>query len=153
MMKNGAKFQILKILLINLIIISAFISFGHGNNSKENLISSQKILEMNVLRASEFKAINPEVDSCLNNIGQDVKLQNFSAATFSGNKCGVTRFGSGIGLNVYNSFYKSNQADKQYILLKLKEIAAKYGYKSYSILISDNETKLMIDREIDQHQL
>ena len=47
----------------------------------------------------------------------------------------------------------SNKEDREYILVKLKEISARYGYKSYSILISDNETKLKIDKEIDHLQL
>lgn len=151
-MKNGTKYKLFKIFFINLIVLLTLASCDNSNNSKVKLANSQKDLETNVLNTHELKAINPEVDSCLNNIGQDVKLKNFSAATFPGNKCGITRFGNGLGLNVYNSFYESNKVDKEYILLKLKKIAAKYGYKSYSILISDNEEKLMIDREIDHHQ-
>jgi hypothetical protein len=99
-------------------------------------------------------AINNEVTSCLNNIGQDVKVKKYSANTFSGNKCGVTRYGKdGIALNIYNSFYQNNLADLNYILKSLNDIAVRYGYSSYSILISDNETKLMVDREIQKHQL
>ncbi|MCI5197541.1 MAG: hypothetical protein D3919_15240 [Candidatus Electrothrix sp. AW5] len=151
-MRNTKQYILLKILLINLVLSITLISCDNGNNSKVKLIKSKNTQETHLPEVKELKAINPEVDFCLNNIGQDVKLKNFSAATFSGNKCGITRFGKGIGLNVYNSFYQSNQSDKNYILLRLKEIATKYGYKSYSILISDNEGKLMIDREVDHHQ-
>ncbi len=96
---------------------------------------------------------NADVDNCLNNIGQDVILKKFSADTFLGNECGVTRFGKGVGLNIYNSFYQQNLTDKAYILHRLKGIASKYGYNEYSILLSDNENKLMTDRNIEIHQV
>ena len=95
-----------------------------------------------------------ELNLCLENIGQDVITKNFSAKTFPGNKCGVTRWGrNGIGLNIYNSFYQNNIKELDYMLQSLEKIAMRYGYKNYAILISDNENKLMIDREIQNQRL
>ena len=76
------------------------------------------------------------LDKCFSNVGEDVKRKSWAAQTFSGNECGITRFGQGITLNMKFSAYDSTkQKYTPYILDKLKEIAKKYGYDHYSIMI------------------
>ena len=105
-------------------------------------------------KKNDQKNTKKELNLCLENIGQDVITKNFSEKTFPGNKCGVTRWGrNGIGLNIYNSFYQNNIKELDYMLQSLEIIAKRYGYTNYAILISDNENKLMIDREIQNQRL
>lgn len=153
------------LLVAILAIIAGFSSCKNNNDppiseNKQAIVTQpiEKKVDVVVKKAQPLEpkvninAKNPKVESCLNNVGDDVKTKSFSANTFSGNKCGVTRYGTdGIGLNIYNSFYQENLADKDYALQMLRKIALKYGYKKYSILISDNEAKLMMDREVETH--
>ena len=147
MRTNNVLRQSLSIYISLLLTISIVSCEGNTNSNDSN------IKEENTVTIERIKVINPEVNRCLNNIGDDVKTKNYSSNSFYGNECGVTRFGEGIGLNIYQSFYQNNLSDNKYIIQELKTIASKYGYRSYSILISDNETKLMIDREIEKHHL
>ena len=49
--------------------------------------------------------------------------------------------------------YQNNIKELDYMLQSLEIIAKRYGYTNYAILISDNENKLMIDREIQNQRL
>ena len=117
----------------------------------------EKIIFSSIILVSISQASNYDkkyIDSCLNNIGNDVKTKNWMSSTFASTECGITMYGKGISLNIkFNAFDALKTKYKHYILEQLNSIAKKYHFRTYSILISFNEKKLMIDDEIESHKI